>query len=76
MGYTANRNDLLVTGTTLTIATMLAVGARFWARHQLRAKVGPDDWCALAAGAIFWGESIAMMWGMYRQVVILRIATF
>ncbi|KAF2865600.1 hypothetical protein BDV95DRAFT_250987 [Massariosphaeria phaeospora] len=69
MGYIANRRDLLITGTTLTAATMLAVSARFWVRHRLRAKKGPDDWCALAAGIIFWVNNVAMWWGMCGQII-------
>jgi hypothetical protein len=70
MGYIANQRDLLITGTVLTAATMLAVGARFWARHNLRAKRGPDDWCALAAGFIFWVNNIAMWWGTFVAIAL------
>jgi hypothetical protein len=74
MGYIANQTDLLITGTVLTAATMLAMGARFWARHRMRAKLGLDDWCALAAGLIFWANNVALWWGMFLLVQLL--ATF
>ena len=71
MGYVANQRDLLITSTVLTAATMLAVGARFWARHRLRAKNGPDDWCALAAGLIFFANNITLWWGTFVNDTLL-----
>jgi hypothetical protein len=64
MPYIANQRDLLITGTTLTACTMLAVGARFWARYRLRSQYGVDDALALAAGFVFWVNNFAMWWGM------------
>ncbi len=63
MGYVANQKALLITTVVVTVATMLVLGARFWARHKLQLKHGPDDWFILAAGIAFLSNNIFMWWG-------------
>ncbi|KAF2177888.1 hypothetical protein K469DRAFT_676570 [Zopfia rhizophila CBS 207.26] len=69
MSFAANQNDLLITVGILMPATMIVIGLRFFARQRLRARKGPDDWLALAAGIVFWANCFAMVWGVYKDYV-------
>ena len=40
----------------------IAVGARFWARHLKRTRLGWDDWSILAALIVQYGQSVFNYW--------------
>lgn len=63
MVYVADQRSLLITNIVLLVAAESSIALRFWVRYRLRTKYEADDWCALAAGAIFLINNVTMCWG-------------
>ncbi|KAF2446030.1 hypothetical protein P171DRAFT_520721 [Karstenula rhodostoma CBS 690.94] len=69
MGYVADQTSLLVTNVTLIVAAELSVALRFWVRRRMRTPLAADDWCALAAGIVFFVQDVVMCWAISRNYV-------
>ena len=60
-GFYEDRSGLVVFCVTFcTVITTIVVALRIWTRKVIINKMGADDWFAVIALLIFWGEAIAI----------------
>ena len=62
--YNAHASDAYAVNLTFAIASLLAVILRFVARSQTKAKIGLDDWLAVAALLSYLAWVALAIWGL------------
>ena len=60
--------SVLVLHVVMSLAAVVAVGFRFYARKLTKAKLQWDDWIIVPAVLFVWGDAVCTIMGIYDYI--------